>query len=48
MDNATALNFKRSDFGDKKEYGLLYPCALFDTDGNKLTKLISSPKIDTH
>jgi hypothetical protein len=38
MDNATALNFKRSDFGDKKEYGLLYPCALFDTDGKRVTK----------
>lgn len=38
MDNATALNFKRSDFGDKKEYGLLYPCALFDTNGKRVTK----------
>jgi hypothetical protein len=38
MDNATALNFKRSDFGDKKEYGLLYPCALFNTEGKRVTK----------
>lgn len=38
MDNATALDFKRSDFGDKKDYGLLYPCALFDTEGKRVTK----------
>ena len=38
MDNAEALNFKRSDFADKKEYGLLYPCVLFDTVGNRLPK----------
>ena len=38
MDNATALNFKRSDFNDKKQYGLLYPCALFDIDGKRVTK----------
>jgi hypothetical protein len=38
MDNATALNFKRSDFNDKKEYGLLYPCVLFDTNGQKIPR----------
>ena len=38
MDNSTALNFKRSDFNDKKEYGLLYPCVLFDTNGQKILK----------
>jgi len=35
MDNSTALNFKRSDFYDKKNYGLIYPCVLFDTNGQK-------------
>jgi hypothetical protein len=35
MDNGTALNFKRSDFSSK-EYGLIYPCALFDINGQKL------------
>lgn len=38
MDNATALNFKRSDFNETKEYGLIYPCALFDTNGNRVLK----------
>lgn len=38
MDSATTLNFKRSDFNDKKEYGLIYPCALFDMNGNRVTK----------
>lgn len=38
MDNATALNFKRSDFNDTKQYGLIYPCALFDTNGNRVPK----------
>lgn len=38
MDSATALNFKRSDFNDTKEYGLIYPCALFDENGNRVTK----------
>ncbi|MFN8290747.1 MAG: hypothetical protein U0U70_10845 [Chitinophagaceae bacterium] len=38
MDNPTALNFKRSDFNDKKEYGLIYPCAIFDSNGQKIPK----------
>jgi hypothetical protein len=38
MDNSTALDFKRSDFNDKKEYGLLYPCVLFDANGQKIPK----------
>ena len=38
MDDSTALNFKRSDFNDKKDYGLIYPCALFDTTGQKIPK----------
>jgi len=38
MDNETALNFKRADFNDTKELGLIYPCALFDTNGNRVTK----------
>jgi hypothetical protein len=38
MDDETALNFKRSDFNDSKNYGSFYPCALFDMDGNRLVK----------
>jgi hypothetical protein len=38
MDSTTALNFKRSDFNDTKEYGLIYPCALFDISGKRVTK----------
>lgn len=38
MDSATTLNLKRSDFDDKKQYGLIYPCALFDKNGNRVTK----------
>ena len=38
MDNDTALNFRRSDFNDKKNYGLIYPCALFNTNGIKLSR----------
>ena len=38
MDDSTALNFKRSDFNDKKTYGLIYPCALFDTNGQRIPK----------
>lgn len=35
-EGSKVLNFSRSEFGDKM--GLLYPCALFDADGNKATK----------
>ncbi|NNV54257.1 hypothetical protein [Limnovirga soli] len=38
MDNLTALNFKRSDFNDNKEYGLIYPCAIFNSNGQKVPK----------
>lgn len=38
MDNATTLNFKRSDFNDTKEYGLIYPCVLFDKEGSRVNK----------
>lgn len=38
MDNSTALNFKRSEFNDKKDYGLIYPCVLFDTNGQKIPR----------
>lgn len=38
MDSSTTLDFKRSDFNSTKEYGLIYPCALFDRNGNRMTK----------
>ncbi|WP_121357785.1 hypothetical protein [Flavisolibacter nicotianae] len=38
MDGMTALNFKRSDFNDTKEYGIIYPCGMFDKKGNRVTK----------
>lgn len=38
MDNSTALNFRRSDFNDKKDYGLIYPCVTFDTNGQKIPR----------
>ena len=38
IEGSTALNFKRSDFNDKKEYGLIYPCVLLDTNGRKIPK----------
>ena len=38
MDSSTTLNLKRSDFNETKEYGLIYPCALFDTNGNRVPK----------
>lgn len=38
MDGETALNYKRSQFQDARESGLIYPCALFDTNGNKVPK----------
>ena len=38
MDSSTTLDFKRSDFNSMKEYGLIYPCALFDRNGNRVTK----------
>jgi hypothetical protein len=38
MDGMEALNFKRTDFTDTKNYSLIYPCALFDTDGKRVTK----------
>ena len=38
MDNSTTLNFRRSDFNSTKEHGLIYPCALFDMNGNRVTK----------
>jgi hypothetical protein len=38
MDSSRTLNFKRSDFNSTKEYGLIYPCALFDKNGNRVTK----------
>jgi hypothetical protein len=38
MDGETTLNLKRSDFNDNKGYSLSYPCALFDSNGNRVTK----------
>lgn len=38
MDSSATLNFKRSDFNSTKDYGLIYPCALFDMNGNRVTK----------
>lgn len=38
MDSENAVNFKRADFDTTKNYGLIYPCALFDLNGNRLSK----------
>jgi hypothetical protein len=38
MDNESALNFKRSDFINSRGSGLTYPCVLFDTNGQRISK----------